>query len=219
MISVIISSKEEPKTIRRAVEAVLKQLSGHDEVLVVAPDQATLDAVPRELRVRTIQDEKKGKPAALNMAIAQAKGETLVFTDGDVYIGGHALLPLLKPFVDSSVGAVSGRPVPQQDRSTKHGFWAHFLTGAAHKMRTQQFRSKKFIECSGYLMAVRKSLIDEIPEEALLDDSVLSYMVWEKKAEIAYASDAKVFVKFSTNSKDWIVQKTRTLGGFSQNFN
>lgn len=216
MISVVITSYKEPKTIGRAVEAVLKQLRDQDEVIVVAPDDATLQSVPQNSHVRTLRDQGRGKPAALNLAFQNVQGSIVVLTDGDMYMGGRALGPLLKPFADLRVGAVTGRPVPQQDASTKFGFWARVLTDAAHRLREIRAQTHGFIECSGYLMAVRRNLFLPIPEEALLDDVWISQTVWNAGKKIVYAPEAKAFVKFASTFHDWVIQKTRTIGGSSQ---
>ena len=62
------------------------------------------------------------------------------------------------------------------------------------------------IVCSGYLYAFRKNLIDKIPENALAEDAVISHMIYEQGYKTAYTPNAKVFIKYPTNMKDWIIQ-------------
>jgi len=214
-VTVIITSAHEPQTINRAVKAVLDQdFLEILEILVVSPDRQTLNAAKESAKnsqkVKLIQDQGLGKPAALNLAFEKAKGEILVLTDGDVYIEKEALKNLLAAFEDHKVGGVCGRPIPLNPRDNIFGFWAHFLTDSAHKIREQKSKNCQFIELSGYLLAIRKKLVKPIPTETLADDLYLSRLVAKNGFKTAYAPKAKVFVKYPTNISDWFAQKQRS---------
>ena len=229
--SVLIFTKNEHRTIRKAIESIRQQKGFQDyEVLVVAPDEKTKQIVEEVQSesgilngesgtIRFVQDRGKGKPAAINLAVQQAQGDILVLTDGDVFIDHDALHYLLRPFIDSYVGATTGRPFPQDSRDTKYGYWAHVLTQAgAHRIRMQQQKKGGIIECSAYLMAIRKNLVDPIPEDALTDDPILSRMVWSKNHSVVYAPKARVYVKYPTNFHDWKLQKVRSVAGYYQGY-
>jgi len=214
-VSVIITSSHEPQTIGRAVKAVLEQdIPEILEILVVSPDRQTLNAAKKTAKnfpkVKFIQDQGKGKPAALNLAFKKAKGEILVLTDGDVYIDKAALKSLLSPFKNPEIGGACGRPIPLNPRQTMFGFWAHFLTDSAHKIREQKSKNRQFIELSGYLLAIRKKIVKPIPIETLADDLYLSHLVAKAGFKTVYAPKAKVFVKYPTNISDWFTQKQRS---------
>ncbi len=204
-VSVVITSFKEPETIGGAVEAVLDQA---DQVIVVAPDKETL-AVAKKRGAKLIQDKGKGKAAALNLSFGKVRHEIVVLTDGDVWVEKKAISQLIKPFSDTKVGIVSGRPVPVNDKKTLFGFWAYLLTEAAHQWRSQ---SKNF-DCSGYLLAIQKKLLTKIPVGHLAEDAFLSRWVRQKGFKTAYAPKAKVYVKFPANFSDWLKQKVRSVGG------
>lgn len=216
MISIIITAYREAKTIGKAIAAFTSQRLPAYELLVVAPDGGTAEAVrqhtKKNKRVRYCKDQGKGKPAALNLALQQAKGEILILSDGDVMVGKGSVAALLKPFADPHIGAVSGRPTSVNDRNTMLGYWSHLLTDAgAHWRRMQE----NFIECSGYLYAIRNA-VREIPEDALADDAYISHLIAEQGYRIAYAPVATVHVKYPTSFSDWILQKRRSAGGAVQ---
>lgn len=217
MISIIITAFKEPKTIGRAIESILKNnLSEKFELIVSAPDKETLEVAKayrsQDKRIRLLPDEGKGKPAALNMIIKKAKGEILVLTDGDVFIKEDALSPLLSYFKDPRVGAVSGHPIPTNSRKSKLGYWAHLLTEMVNLWR----KNSKFISCSGYLYAVRKSLLKKMPENTLSDDAYNSHIIKNQGYAIAYSPNSFVNVKYPDNFSDWIKQKKRSAGGYNQ---
>jgi len=221
MISIIITSYKEPKTIGRAIESILSNnLPSDYEIFVTAPDKATLDVAEKysELnpKIKLIQDEGKGKPAALNLAVSKSKGEILIFTDGDVFIDKDALFSLVTPFNNSHIGAVSGNPLSLNSRKTQLGFWAFVLTNIANERRTTALKLKKGFYCSGYLFAIRKNLFPKLPEELLSEDGFISNEVYKKHKLIGYSENAKVYIKYPTNFKDWIIQKKRSAGGYNQ---
>jgi cellulose synthase/poly-beta-1,6-N-acetylglucosamine synthase-like glycosyltransferase len=224
MLTIIITAYREEKTVGRAIEAFLAQDSPDDyELLVVCPDEETAGVVARyaaqDKHVRLVQDEGKGKPAALNLALSVAKGEIVVLSDGDVYIGPGAVGMLLTAFDDPQVGIISGRPVSLSPRETMLGYWSHLLVDAgAHRQRLLRAQRGEFLECSGYLYAFRRSLVGPIPEDSLAEDGLISHRVWEQGFRTAYAPEALVYVKYPTSYRDWMKQKIRSMGGYAQQY-
>lgn len=219
MITIVITAYNEARTIGKAIEHVLKnKIREKYEVLVLAPDEETLSAARRYAgkRVKVVKDSGKGKPAALNLAFKKAKGRIIVMTDGDVYVGGNAIPKILEKFDNDKVGIVSGRPVSLHQREKMLGFWSHLLTDTAHKIRMESVRRGKMIVCSGYLYAVRKGIVQRLPEEALSEDAVLSHLVYDKGYATEYAPSAEVYVKYPDNFSDWMKQKKRSAGGYNQ---
>jgi len=219
MISIIITTREEPKTIGKAIESILKNNLKNFEILVTAPDDETLEAArafKKHKNIKIFRDKGKGKSAALNLAVSKAKGEILILTDGDVYVGENSLALLLEPFKDKKIGAVSGNPISINSKNNMLGFWAYLLTKIADKRRLRAIKTKKRFFCSGYLFAIRKKLFPKLPENLLSEDGFTSHSVHKEKYKITYSSEAKVYVKYPTNFKDWIKQKKRSVGGYSQ---
>lgn len=214
-VCVIITSSHEPKTIGKALQSILKQDSNQiKQIIVVAPDEETLTqakkAKAKSSKVVLLKDQGRGKPAALNLAFQKAQAEIIVLTDGDVYLDENALTYLLGPFKDPRVGGISGRPVSLNSKDNLFGFWSHFLTDVGHQIRLVSSQEKQFIELSGYLLAVRQSLVAPLPETILADDSYLSHLINKSNSQTAYAPEAKVFVKYPDNLGDWFKQKERS---------
>lgn len=215
--SVIITAFREEKIIGRAIEEIWPQIDfSKGELWVVAPDEATLKVAKSYPRVKTLKDEGKGKPAALNLAVSKAGGEILVLTDGDVWLGKGALAKILVAFEDRRVGLATGQPKPVNKRNSLFGFWAYCLTAAAHQIRIKRSRAGEYFDGSGYLLAIRKKYWSPVPPSLLTEDVFLSQEVWREKGELAYAPEATVLVKFPTSFSDWKKQKVRSVGGAAQ---
>lgn len=234
MVSIIITTYKEKQTLPKAIQAILNQIQIdiEYEIVIVGPDEETENIVKNFQKsypqIKYLKDKGVGKPAALNLAFKYVKGEILVLTDGDVWIGENGLKYLLRPFFEEEInvnnvrqnlqqlksnknriGAVSGHPISLNPRNNLFGYWSHFLTEAAHRMRL----TNQSWPCSGYFYAIRSGIVKEIPEEALSEDAVITEIIRDKGYQIAYAPEAKVYVKYPDNLRDWMKQKIRSVGG------
>ncbi|MEN9626410.1 MAG: hypothetical protein RL557_738 [archaeon] len=214
MISIVINSFNESATIGKSIESIIHQHIKYDyELIISTPDDETVKIVQayqkKNKRIKIFRDPGKGKSYAINLLLPRLKGNILIFTDGDVYLSDNAINQVVEVFNDLQIGCVTGRPVPQENKNSQYGFWAHFLFDAAHKMRKQLSENGKFFECSGYLEAFRNGVITRFPLHAG-EDTVIPHMFWERGYRIGYAEEALVFVKNVNNWSDWIKQKTRT---------
>ncbi len=236
MTTVIITSWKEPHTVGKCIKCIgdtrYSGITDPFEILQISPDKETLDAglkAAKDLGLNSkqyiqIQDPQKGKPYALKMAIERAKGDILIFTDGDTYFEKDSVKYLLEPFKYDEIGGVSGRPISGDSKSNMMGYWGHLLSDAAHHRRVSTMSEKRenfftskdtFFPMSGYIMATRRIDFD-IPKNVLSDDAYISYSIRNKGLQISYAPFAKCVVKYPTNLKDYYKQKVRSLGGFIQ---
>ncbi len=212
MISIIITSHKEPKTIGKSIQSVLSQNIPNSEVIVVAPDKETLNAA-KKYNVIHLQDPGQGKPTALNLAFKKARGNILVLTDGDVYLEKNSIKNLLPYFKDSKVGAVTGHPISINNRKTFLGYWSHLLNDSADLERIRRDKKGLFMFCSGYLFAMR-NIIKKLPSDVLDDGYISSYI--GKKYKIRYSPSSIVYIKNPKNFKDWILQKRRNSIGHNR---
>jgi Glycosyltransferases, probably involved in cell wall biogenesis len=223
MISCIITAYKEPRTIGAAIKALIEQPWPEEfEILVVCPDQETNRVIriftECYTQVQHLTDKGEGKPAALNVALARARGHICIFSDGDVVVQEEAISALLKPFTDPHCGAVTGRPISASPRSSMLGYWSHLLTDAgAHALRLRNGQKQRYMDGSGYLYAVRRTLLAPLPPDILADDTYISQRVWQQGYSIVYAPTARVAVRYPTTYHDWLLQKVRSSTGATIN--
>jgi cellulose synthase/poly-beta-1,6-N-acetylglucosamine synthase-like glycosyltransferase len=202
MYAIVITTSGK-ENIRMAIDAVLET---NLPIYVVTPDR---NQVFKEKNVHVIYDKGLGKPAAINYALSCIKEDILILTDGDVYTDTKSIFKIQDKF-DNKTGLVSGRVISLNDRTSMLGFWSHFLTYAADRMRIEKNKKKEYFEGSGYLMGIRKSLILHIPVNILSDDGYMSSIVFKSQYDIKYERNACVYVKYPNTLKDWIKQKKRS---------
>ncbi|HLC71966.1 MAG TPA: glycosyltransferase family 2 protein [Candidatus Nanoarchaeia archaeon] len=214
MITIIITSFKEPHSVGKAIEAVLaNKITEKYELLVAAPDKETAIVIQSYARkhkqVKYFKDKGQGKANALNELFQRAKGDILILTDGDVFMSTNAVSALLHAFKDPNVGCVAGRPVATNDKQTILGYFSHLLVDAgAHTIRQKLHDQGRFLECTGYLFAFRNK-IRKIPVD-VAEDSIIPYLLWKQGYRVCYVPEAKVFVKYPNNLKDFVKQRVRT---------
>ena len=213
MISIVITSFKEPKTIGKAIESFLNQeIKEEYELYVAAPDEETLNVARayqnKNKNLKLFMDPGKGKSYAMNLILPKLKGDIFIFSDGDAYVSENSVNEIVRFFDDDNVGCVSGRPVSQNSRIDLFGYWSHMLCYAAHKLREKRHEQDKFLECSGYLWAFRKGVIKKFPVH-IAEDTIVPIFFWLNGYKIKYASKALVYVKFPVNMKDFLKQKRR----------
>jgi len=225
MISIIITTYKEEKTLPQTIEKILEENLIDYEMLIVGPDEET-EKITKNFenkypQIKYLKDNGLGKPTALNLAFQKAKGDIFILTDGDVFIEKGAIEKLLKHFKDEKIGAVSGCPISINQRENLFGYWSRFLTNAADFIRRKKSRAGEYLVCSGYLYAIRRDALCnregnliKIPEDTLVEDSIISQIIWQNGYKITYEPEARVNVKFPTNFSDWLKQKIRATGGY-----
>jgi len=182
MLSIIITSYKEPKTIVKAIESFLNQdITEKFELIVSAPDKETLDIAKKyaekHKQLKIFQDPGKGKSYALNLLLPKLKGEIVILTDGDVFVSRNSVSEILEKFKDKKVGCVSGQPASINSKQNILGYWSHILTHAAHKLRQKRDKQNNFLECSGYLWAFRNNIIKRFPLD-VAEDSIIPILFW-----------------------------------------
>jgi poly-beta-1,6 N-acetyl-D-glucosamine synthase len=113
-VSVLIAAYNERSVIARTVLAALDGPESPLEVIVV--DDGSTDGTAAEVehlaagepRVRLVRQSNAGKAAALNRALALARGDVLVCLDADTLITPTTCARLARHFADPRVGAVAG---------------------------------------------------------------------------------------------------------------
>lgn len=237
-LTIIITAYREEKTIKKALESICDpDYSGYYkdlQLITVIPDKETNNIASQEIpkhkniKWTKINDPGNGKPTALNLAFQKAKGEVIILTDGDVYLEKASINLIAKAFKNPKVMGATGRPISANPRTNFFGYISHLLADAAHHKRLTTLkgirsgRSRVFIGSksnffvlSGYILGMRNLQL-QLPEDTLVDDAYISYVLLSKGGKLEYLPDAKVYVNYPTNLKDWYLQKLRAVGGYVQ---
>jgi cellulose synthase/poly-beta-1,6-N-acetylglucosamine synthase-like glycosyltransferase len=215
-VTVVIAAYREAGTI----ESKLRTLAGQtypagllDVVLVCdGSDDGTAEVARRAGerlvpgRLRVIEVERGGKPAALNAGAAAARGEVLVLTDARQQMNPEAIEALCRDLYDPEVGAVSGELV----LSGGAGAGAYWRYEAW--IRRNEGRAGSVIGVSGALYAIRRELFTPLPPETLLDDLLVPMRVRQKGLRVGFQPEARAYDTAAEDAREFS-RKARTLAG------
>ncbi|HXN18206.1 MAG TPA: glycosyltransferase [Candidatus Binatus sp.] len=113
-VTVMIPAYNEETVIVDTVRSALASVYPRLEILVIddGSSDRTAELVRanfgRDPRVRLLLQPNRGKPAALNHALAEATGEIVVSIDADTIVDPEAVPRLVRHFANPKVGAVAG---------------------------------------------------------------------------------------------------------------
>jgi cellulose synthase/poly-beta-1,6-N-acetylglucosamine synthase-like glycosyltransferase len=227
MISILLVSMREEKTIQRCIQTLTQGLTEDFELLVSIPDEGTWVAAVEICTTLGFRDRlyrsnlskqglAVGKPKELSQLMDMAQGDFWIFCDGDTFFGDSPILKLLQQFKKDEIQAVSGRPISADTRSNRMGYFGHLLSEAAHFKRMQESNTESgFFPVSGYLFAMRASNIRP-KADSLAEDAYISYKIHNSGGKIGYAPKAEVFVYYPKTLSDYFKQKKRSAGGYYQ---
>ncbi|QAY74687.1 glycosyltransferase family 2 protein [Agromyces protaetiae] len=109
-VTIAVCTRNRPELLRSALAAI-REHSGSVELLVVDSASTTDEtrAVAREADARYVRAERPGLSIARNIALREASGGLIVFTDDDCRTEPGYLAPLVAAFDDDTVHAATGR--------------------------------------------------------------------------------------------------------------
>jgi len=117
-VSVIIPARNSQWTIRRCLDALLNSNYKAYELIVI--NDGSIDDTEKILsgynNIKVLKTAGAGPSQARNIAIAQARGGFIAFTDADCIVERNWLEELLKGFIDDKVAGVGGiQKSPEDD--------------------------------------------------------------------------------------------------------
>jgi biofilm PGA synthesis N-glycosyltransferase PgaC len=161
----------------------------------------------RDPRVRVFANpERLGKPSGLNRLRAEATGDVLLMTDVRQALSPRALRALLEPLSDPGIGCVSGSLVLAG--STGAGaYWLYekFIRGS-------EARVGGMVGVSGSLYAIRRSDLQPLPSDVLLDDMFVPMVAAGARKRIVLSREAEAYDESYADEQEF-GRKVRTLAG------
>ena len=158
--------------------------------------------------------ERKGKTAALKHGLRELKTRYVTFTDANTMINSGALREIARLFSDPTVGCVSGE---KRVAARKAGEMAAEGEGLYWKYEStlKRWDSELYsaMGAAGELYAIDPKLCREVPDEALLDDFMLSMYVVLAGKRIAYTPEAFAREYGSANIYEESKRKRRIAAG------
>jgi cellulose synthase/poly-beta-1,6-N-acetylglucosamine synthase-like glycosyltransferase len=183
-VSVIITAYNEERDLAVKLENTLA-LDYPSELLeiIVASDCSSdrTDDIVKEFAPRGVrlhrQAQRLGKTAAQNAAVAQARGDVILFSDATSLYQPDAVQALLPNFADPMVGCVAGRLIYVDPANSRIGRGARSYWSYETFLKKHESRACSLIGASGCLYAVRRAAYVPLYHEACSDFIIATKMV------------------------------------------
>ena len=158
--------------------------------------------------------ERRGKTAALKHGLQELKTRYVAFTDANTMINPTAMREIARLFMDPTVGCVSGEKRVAAKTSGEMAaegegiYWRYEST-----LKRWDSELYSAMGAAGELYAIDPTLVREVPNEALLDDFMMSMLIVNEGKRIAYTPDAYALEYGSADLKEESKRKRRIAAG------
>ncbi len=209
-LSIIITVHNGAAELPRKLEDTLALAYPGEKEIIVSSDGSTdeTEAIARRFEDRGVRlvasAERAGKEAGQARAIAAARGEILVFTDGRTRLADEALVELVKPFADPTVGAVS----TEDDVESEGGEGAYVRYEMA--LRRLENRATSLVGLSGSGFAVRRELAQPWPTDLASDFRTALEVARRGYRAVSQPSAVASFQALDDPAREW-ERKVRTV--------
>lgn len=207
-VTLLIAAYNEEKNIKSTIENKLSLNYPRDRIEIIVISDGSEDRTDEIVGsfeghgVRLIRQEpRKGKTSALNLAVPQANGEILVFSDANSMYDQDALRYLMGNFADPGVGYVTGKMVYVNPDGTMIGDGCSAYMKYENLLRAMETRIGSIVGVDGGIDAIRKKLYRQMKVDQL-PDFVLPLMVVEQGSSVVYEPRALLKEETLKRSED-----------------
>jgi biofilm PGA synthesis N-glycosyltransferase PgaC len=226
-VSFIVAAFNEEDVIREKILNSLEQDYPSDkmEILFITDGSSdgTMDIIREYPAISLLhQRERKGKSAAINRVVENAKNEILIFSDANTILNKDAVKNIVRHYMDKKVGGVAGeKKVLSAASGPGKGGPDEVGAGEGLYWKYESFLKKldsefySVVGAAGELFSVRKQLYTPVPDKVILDDFVISLKIAEKGYRFLYEPEAYAMELPSFSFGDEQKRKIRiAAGGF-----
>jgi cellulose synthase/poly-beta-1,6-N-acetylglucosamine synthase-like glycosyltransferase len=183
-VTVIITAYNEERALVAKLENTLALDYPHELLeIIIASDCSTdrTDEIARTFAERGVrlvrQSQRLGKTATQNLAVAEARGEIILFSDATSLYEPNVLRVMMPSFADPTVGCVAGRLIYVDPADSRIGRGARSYWGYETFLKEHESRIFSLIGASGCLYGVRRSAYVPLYPEACSDFIIATKMV------------------------------------------
>jgi cellulose synthase/poly-beta-1,6-N-acetylglucosamine synthase-like glycosyltransferase len=216
-VTVIIPAYNEAAVVQKTITNKLQQDYPAEklEVLVVSDEsEDDTDALVQQIatqdpRVHLIrQVPRQGKTSGLNLAIPQATGEIIIFSDANSHYQPDAISKLVECFTDPEVGYVTGKMVYVNEEGNVIGDGCSAYMKYENHLRSLESQVSSVVGVDGGIDAIRKSLYQPMNADQL-PDFVLPLKVVTQGKRVVYCEGALLNEESLSNSQSEFRMRVR----------
>jgi len=206
LVTVLIPAFNEANWISETIQNKLDQYYPEEslEVIVISDestdgtDEIVQSFMEKSSRVKLIRQEpRQGKASGLNLAIKEATGEIIVFSDANSIFDQNAIKHIVENYHDKTVGYTTGMLiyVAKGDTLSEQGSSAYIKF--ENIIRELETKFDSIIGANGGVDSIRKDLYRDIPQDQITD-FILPLHVMGAKKRVIYDSRVQCFEEANT---------------------
>ena len=220
-VTLFITAFNEEEVVDEKMKNSLELDYPEDKLHIVWVTDGSNDGTNEQLRTRwegkatvLFQPERQGKTAAMNRGMKLVNTPIVVFTDANTMVNQEAIREIVLAFEDTRVGCVAGEKriaVQTRDGAAAGGegiYWKYEST-----LKSLDARLYSAVGAAGELFAVRRELFEEMEQDTLLDDFILSLRIAMQGHTIAYCTEAYAIESGSADMHEEEKRKVRIAAG------
>jgi cellulose synthase/poly-beta-1,6-N-acetylglucosamine synthase-like glycosyltransferase len=218
-VTLVLTAYNEEARIGARIQNLLSSNYAEEKLdLVIVSDGSSDETIKKiqganETRIQLIeQKQRSGKAQCLNIALALARGEIIVFADTRQRFASDTISELVKHFSDPRVGAVSGA-LMIETAATSVGEGVDAYWRLEKFIRESESKFDSAIGCTGAVYAIRRELFQQVPADTLLDDVVIPMKIALAGYRVLFEPKAVAFDPQSLEPERELIRKRRTLAG------
>ena len=157
--------------------------------------------------------ERKGKIAAVKRIMPMIKTPITIFTDANTDVNRDAIKMMVRHFHDDHVGAVAGEKKVKIDgkASAKAGEGFYWKYESFLKRLDSEFHT--VVGAAGELFAIRTSLYKPVPQNAIVEDFVMTMGIAAEGNKVVYEPQAYAEEGQSASIAEELKRKIRIAAG------
>jgi cellulose synthase/poly-beta-1,6-N-acetylglucosamine synthase-like glycosyltransferase len=220
-VSVVIAARDEEDNITARIENLLSQEYPPELLEIIVVSDGSTDRTAERARLFANQGVKViessapvGKAAAINIGVASATSDIIVFGDARQRFSPNAVAELVIAFHDDHVGAVSGELILLAGEEAGEVHEGVGLYWRYEKLiRRSESAVASVVGATGSIYAVRRNLFVPLAPHTLLDDFLVPMRIVLAGYRVIFVRAARAFDLTSATSAKEFSRKVRTLAG------
>ena len=219
-VTIVIAAWNEERHIAARIENCLQQVYPHERLEIIVVSDGSTDetsSIVRSFAARGVclveLETRMGKAVALNVGVAAAHGEIVVFADARQSFSTTAVRELVANFSDPSVGAVSGELILESTTAGPTAEGVGLYWTIEKWIRQKEASIDSIVGATGAIYAIRRHLFEALPPGTILDDLLTPMRIVMRGFRIVFEGRALAFDRVSHDYSSEFKRKVRTLAG------
>src|SRR6476469_5324939 len=219
-VTILIAAWNEERHIAARIENCFHQVYPPEMLQILVVSDGSTDktsAIVKSFgldRVSLVELETRmGKAVALNVGVAAAQGEIIVFADARQSFSMTTVRELVANFADACVGAVSGELIVESDARGAAAEGVGLYWTIEKWIRRHEAAIDSIVGATGAIYAIRRELFEALPPGTILDDLLTPMRIAMRGFRVVFEGRALAFDRVAQDYSNAFKRQVRTLAG------